>query len=101
MPSVKVINGDLYIIFQENKDDALVSYRLDNGAEIDFYNDELVQFVLPNFEAQLNQGILSDVPIEYVDTEIVDNRITFIIKILNDIKNISINVSSIIHKIYI
>lgn len=99
MPQVNVQNGDLYIIFQDTKSDVLVSYRLDNGAEFDFHNDELVQLVLPNFENQLNRGSLSDVDIELVDIKIENNKITLSIKIINDTINISLDCSSIIHKI--
>lgn len=99
MPQVNVQNGDLYIIFQDTKSDVLVSYRLDNGAEFDFHNDELVQLVLPNFESQLNRGSLSDVDIELVDIKIENNKITLSIKIINDTINISLDCSSIIHKI--
>ena len=54
MSQIKVENGDLYISFNENNDDVLVSYKLDNGAEFDFYDNKLVQLVLTNFENQLN-----------------------------------------------
>ena len=40
MPQVKIINGDLYIIFKEHKDDMLMSYKLSNGAEVDFFYDD-------------------------------------------------------------
>ena len=103
MTSVKVMNGNLYIIFDEDEYDTLVSYRLDNGAEIDFSTDDkLVQFVLPNFEAQFNHGPLENVPIEYIESKIDNNNvITLTLKIVNDIKNISFSASSIIHKTYI
>lgn len=103
MTSVKVMNGNLYIIFDEDDYDTLVSYRLDNGAEIDFsIDDKLVQFVLPNFEVQFNHGPLENVPIEYIESKIDNNNvITLTLKIVNDIKNISFSASSIIHKTYI
>ena len=99
MSQIKVENGDLYIIFNENKDDVLVSYKLDNGAEFDFYDNELVQLVLPNFENQLNRGSLSDVSMELLDVTFNDTKITLPIKIINDTINISLDCSSIIHKI--
>jgi hypothetical protein len=98
MSQVKVVNNDLYIIFNEI-DDVLISYKLDNGAEFDFYNNELAQIVLPNFESQLNRGSLENVPIELVDTVIDDKKIKLSIKILNDTINISLDCSSIIHKL--
>ena len=99
MAEIEVINGDLYIIFNKNEDDVLISYKLDNGAEFDFYNDELVQLVLPNFENQLNRGSLSDVSIELLDVTIDKTKIILPIKIINDTINISLDCSSIIHKI--
>ena len=99
MSQIKVENGDLYIIFNENKDDVLVSYKLDNGAEFDFYDNKLVQLVLPNFENQLNRGSLSDVSMELLDVTFNDAKITLPIKIINDTINISLDCSSIIHKI--
>lgn len=99
MSQIKVENGDLYIIFNENKDDVLVSYKLDNGAEFDFYDNKLVQLVLPNFENQLNRGSLSDVSMKLLDVTFNDTKITLPIKIINDTINISLDCSSIIHKI--
>lgn len=99
MSQIKVENGDLYIIFNKNKDDVLVSYKLDNGAEFDFYDNKLVQLVLPNFENQLNRGSLSDVSMELLDVTFNDAKITLPIKIINDTINISLDCSSIIHKI--
>ena len=99
MSQIKVENGDLYIIFNENKDDVLVSYKLDNGAEFDFYDNKLVQLVLPNFENQLNRGSLSDVSMELLDVTFNDTKIKLPIKIINDTINISLDCSSIIHKI--
>lgn len=99
MSQIKVENGDLYIIFNENKDDVLVSYKLDNGAEFDFYDNKLVQLVLPNFENQLNRGSLSNVSMELLGVTFNDTKITLPIKIINDTINISLDCSSIIHKI--
>ena len=99
MSQIKVENGDLYIIFNENKDNVLVSYKLDNGAEFDFYDNKLVQLVLPNFENQLNRGSLSNVSMELLDVTFNDTKITLPIKIINDTINISLDCSSTIHKI--
>ena len=99
MSQVKVINGDLHIIFRKCEDDMLMSYKLNNGAEIDFfYNDdmeyEISQLVLPRFEAQMNRGDLSEVPMELVDTQLTDEKVILSIKILNDTINITLDYSS-------
>ena len=101
MSQVKInMNGDLYVIIKEIDEDAtLVSYRLSNGAELDFYNDELVQLVLPNFEAQLNRGSLLGLSIDLVDMKINDKKIILSIKIINDVINITLDCSSIINKL--
>lgn len=102
MVKIKVINGDLYIFFKENKYDALICYQIDNGVEIDFYNDDLVQIILPNFESQFNRGSLENVPIECLDIQINEDRnVVLSIKIFNNIHNINFSISSIIHKTYI
>ena len=94
------MNGDLYIIFKkENIDDVLTSYKLNNGAEFDFYNDELVQLILPNFEAQLNRGSLLGLSIEVLDIKIEDTKLILPIQIMNDVINIKLDCESIIHKI--
>lgn len=98
--SVKVINGDLYIILQEVKDDVLVSYKLDNGAEMDFIDDELVQIILPNFESQLGRGALDSVPIKLLNSQFVDDsKLILSIQIINDSINITLDCSSIQGKI--
>lgn len=99
MTDIEVINGDLYVIFNKNESDVLVSYRLSNGAEIDFFEDTLVQLILPNFEAQLGRGPLADVPIEYVSAQLINCEITLVIKILNDEMNIKIGAESLRHKL--
>lgn len=98
MSQIKVENGDLYIIFNENKDDVLVSYKLDNGAEFDFFNNELIQLVLPNFEKQLNRGPLSDVDMELLDVQFNGTKLILPLKIVNDTINISLDCSSMEHK---
>lgn len=100
MPQVNVKNGDLYVIFNKIKDDdILISYKLDNGAECDFYDDKLVHLVLPNFESQLNRGSLEDVPINFVDIKIDGTRIILSIEIFNDTLNITLDCSSIMNKL--
>ena len=99
MTDIKVINGDLYVIFNKNESDVLVSYRLSNGAEIDFFEDVLVQLILPNFEAQLKRGPLVNVPIEYISAQLIDCEIILVIKILNDKMNIKIDAESLKHKL--
>lgn len=99
MSQVKVVNGDLYIIFMEMKDDIFVSYKLDNGAEMDFSYDKLAQIILPNFEMQLGRGYLSDVPIELVGTQMNDEKLTLSIKIIEDVINITLDCSSLKGKI--
>lgn len=100
MSQVKIYNGDLYIIIKEIDDNVtLISYKLDNGAELDFYNDELVQLVLPNFEAQLNRGSLLGLSIDLVDMQINNEKIILSIKIINDTINITLDCSSIMHKL--
>lgn len=98
MSQIQILNGDLYIIFKENKNDVLISYRLDNGAEFDFFNNELIQLVLPNFERQLNRGPLSDVDMELLDVQFDGTKLILPLKIVNDTINISLDCSSIEHK---
>lgn len=98
MSQIQILNGDLYIIFKENKNDVLISYRLDNGAEFDFFNNELIQLVLPNFERQLNRGPLSDVDMELLDVQFDGTKLILPLKIINDTINISLDCSSIEHK---
>lgn len=98
MSQIQILNGDLYIVFKENKNDVLISYRLDNGAEFDFFNNELIQLVLPNFERQLNRGPLSDVDMELLDVQFDGTKLILPLKIVNDTINISLDCSSIEHK---
>lgn len=99
MSQIKIENGDLYIIFKDGQYDVLVSYKLDNGAEFDFDGDELVQLILPKFEAQLNRGSLANVPIELLDVVFEGTKIILPIKIINDTITISLDCSSIIRKL--
>ena len=100
MPQVKVKNGDLYIIYSDIDDTtSLISYRLDNGAEFDFDNDDFIQLILPNFESQLNRGVLENVPIDLIDVVIDDTKMILSLEIFGDTINISLDCSSIIHKL--
>ena len=98
MSQIQILNGDLYIIFKENKNDVLISYKLYNGAEFDFFNNELIQLVLPNFERQLNRGPLSDVDMELLDVQFNGTKLILPLKIVNDTINISLDCSSMEHK---
>ena len=62
-------NGDLNIVFNKEKfqEDVLTSYKLNNGAEVNFYGDTIVALILPNFEAQLGQGSLLGLDISLND----------------------------------
>lgn len=99
MSQVKVIDGDLYIIFKEVKNEVLITYRLNNGAEFNFLDDELVQIVLPNFERQLNRGPLSEVYMKLLDKKIDGTKIILPLKIINDTINISLDCSSVMQKL--
>ena len=55
---------------------------------------EISQLVLPRFEAQMNRGDLSKVPMELVDTQLTDEKVILSIKILNDTINITLDYSS-------
>ncbi len=95
MSHVQVCNGDLYVIFKEVDNDTLITYKLDNGAEIDFFDDDLVQIILPHFEEQLNRGCLSDLSIDLINTQLIDEKIILSIKIIEDTINITLDCSSI------
>ena len=100
MSQVKVEDSDLYIIFKEISDDSVLqTYRLDNGAEFDFYNDELIQLILPNFETQLNRGSLLGLDIDLVNVDFDDAKLSLAIKIMNDTITIHLDCSSIMHKL--
>lgn len=72
MTQVKLDNiGDLHFIFKECNDNVIV-YTLDNGAEIEFCNDECVGFVLPNFERQLNYGPINNVSLSNINIQDTD-----------------------------
>lgn len=92
-------NGDLCIIFKEVEDDVFTSFHLDNGAEFNFVEDELVELVLPRFDAQLNRGSLLGLSIELVDIHFDNEKLKLSIKIMDEIINITLDCSSIIDKV--
>lgn len=60
--------GDLFFIFKEEYDNnSVVVYQLDNGAEVEFVDDECVAIVLPSFVAKLNRGDIQSVELESFD----------------------------------
>lgn len=83
--------GDLFFIFKEEYDNnSVVVYQLDNGAEVEFVDDECVAIVLPSFVAKLNRGDIQSVELESFDMiddvgyfnldiggQIVNGRISF------------------------
>lgn len=72
-------NGDLNIVFNKEKfkEDVLTAYKLNNGAEVNFYGDEIVALILPNFEAQLGRGSLLGLDISLNDIQMKDDDILF------------------------
>ena len=83
--------GDLFFIFKEEYDNnSVVVYQLDNGAEVEFVDDECVAIVLPSFVAKLKRGDIQSVELESFDMiddvgyfnldiggQIVNGRISF------------------------
>lgn len=89
-------NGDLNIIFNKEKfkEDVLIAYKLNNGAEVNFYGDEIVSLILPNFEAQLGRGSLSGINISLNDIKMQNNDILFNLDIQGQNINGKIDCSS-------
>lgn len=85
--------GDLLFIFKEeyNKDSVIV-YQLDNGAEVEFVNDECVAIVLPSFVAKLNRGPIESVELESFD--IIDDVAYFNLDIGGQVVNGRISFAS-------
>lgn len=82
MNQVEIINGDLYLIFNEsNKKSPIIVEKLDNGAELNFIDDKLSSLMLPNFEQQLGQGSLSGLEIKLTDVHMDDFTILFTLNI--------------------
>lgn len=85
--------GDLFFIFKEEYDrDLVVVYQLDNGAEVEFINDECVAIVLPSFVAKLNRGDIQSVELESFD--IIDDVVYFNLDIGGQVVNGRISFAS-------
>lgn len=85
--------GDLFFIFKEEYDrDLVVVYQLDNGAEVEFINDECVAIVLPSFVAKLNRGDIQSVELESFD--IIDDAVHFNLDIGGQVVNGRISFAS-------
>lgn len=96
MTQSKVMNGDLHIIFSEkNDDDVVVVEKLDNGAELEFVDDNLVTLILPNFEAQLGRGPLSGLEINLKNVHMDNDTILFNIDVEGQSINGKVDCSSI------
>ena len=90
--------GDLFLILDDNYDqDIVVSYRLDNGAEVEFINDKCVAIVLPSFVARLNRGNITDVKLEGLD--FINDTVHFNIDIGGQVVNGRINLASLNDKV--
>lgn len=89
-------NGDLNIVFNKEKfqEDVLIAYKLNNGAEVNFYGDEIVSLILPNFEAQLGRGSLLGLDISLNDIKMQNNDILFNLDIQGQNINGKIDCSS-------
>ena len=96
MTQVEIDNGDLRFIFNKYTGTPIV-YRLDNGGELEFVDEECVGLVLPNFEQQLNRGTINNIELE--DSSL--NNDDFIFNLIIDGQNITgrINLSSLDSKI--
>lgn len=87
-------NGDLHITFSEKTDDVITTYKLDNGAELDFIDEELVELILPNFEEQLGRGSLLGLEIKLNDISLDGMIILFSLDIHGNIINGRVDCSS-------
>ena len=86
-------SGDLFLILDDNyNQDTVVTYQLDNGAEVEFVDDKCVAIVLPSFVAKLNRGPLKDVTLESLD--LIDDTAHFNLDIGGQIVNGRINFAS-------
>lgn len=82
MKQAKVYNGNLHIIFNDKiENQSAIVYKLDNGAELEFVDDELVTLILPNFEQQLGIGSLTEIPIDLKNIQMDNNFILFTLDI--------------------
>lgn len=87
-------NGDLHITFSEKTDDVTTTYKLDNGAELDFIDEELVELILPNFEEQLGRGSLLGLEITVNNVSLDDMTILFSLDIQGHTINGRVDCSS-------
>ena len=98
MTQVKITdNGDLHFIFKEVDDDIVTTIKLDNGGEFEFYNDECVSLILPNFKQQLHYNIIDSVKLQ--DIKLQDYDVLFTVVINGQNINGKINISSLHEKI--
>lgn len=82
MKQAKVYNGNLHIIFNDKIENQFaIVYKLDNGAELEFVDNELVALILPNFEQQLGIGSLAEIPIDLKNIKMDNNLILFTLDI--------------------
>ena len=71
-------SGDLHFIFKE-VNDVVTTVKLDNGGELDFYEDECVALILPNFRQQLNYPIINTLELENIMLQNDDVLFTIVI----------------------
>ncbi len=96
MTQVKIYNGDLHFIFKECNDTVIV-HKLDNGAEVDFFNGECVSLILPNFKQQIKYGHIDNIKLD--NMELQDNDFLFTIIVNGQSVNGKVNLSSLDGKI--
>lgn len=96
MTQVKICNGDLHFIFKEC-DDVVTVHKLDNGAELDFFNDECISLILPNFQQQIRCNNIDDIELSNIELQNDD----FLFSIIVNGQNINgkVNLSSLDGKI--
>ena len=90
--------GDLFLILSEDYDkEAIVTYQLDNGAEVEFIDDKCVAIVLPSFVSKLNRGSIETVTLESLD--LIEDTAHFNLDIGGQVVNGRINFASLKDKI--
>lgn len=101
MTQCKLNNNDLNIIFIES-DEVPTVYRLDNGAEIEFINDNVSMIVLPNLTQQIPFSPINDTDISLNSIKEIDKDLVEIQLIIQDKNmNIKLDISSLNRKVYI
>lgn len=93
MTQVSIDNGDLKFIFKEIDESQSVIYKLDNGAEVEFYNDDFVSLILPNFQQQLGHQHINSIELEDICLRNEDVLFTVVINEQQKI-NGKVNISS-------